>query len=255
MRLITAASAACLFALTLAAPEDVYAQKGRPVAATGAFRCTAGVPDDTCPPVQDNVRDDGAAYAFLLASGEGSQLNTNGEYYLWFQTGGADRRLTVDLSDQIEAGGCEPNCYYQQAWGTLPEIHIYDGWLRTNVVDSAGNEVKGGLMAIPCDSLPHDSRMLITFTNATQTSSTKTVSMTLRWYADAFPPSNMVQVTRHNRTTFTIEAPEGSAQAVLNGSAIVRGKLQNTRLEGVFDMPFKLQVTVPAAPAKDGCLE
>lgn len=255
MRVMTIA-AACLLALGLAAPEHLYAQKGRPLAATGSFRCTAGdAPDNPCPAAQDGVRDDGAVYNFLLSSGEGSQLNTNGEYYLWLQSGGEDRRLRVDLSNPQPGQYCETTtCYYQQEWGTFPVIDIYDGWLRTNVVDTAGNELKGGLTALPCGA-EHDSRMLITFTNATQTDATKTVSMSLRWYSDAFPDSDMVKVTRHSRTAFTIEALEQSAKAVLMGSTLVRGKLQNTRQEGVFDLPFKLQVTVPGAPAKTGCGE
>ncbi len=253
MRLTTVTTAACLLALGLAAPATVYAQKAKAVTATGSFRCTAGVPDDACVD-PDRVRDDGGgAYSTLLASGEGSQLNSNGEYYLWFQTGGSTRFLTVDLSDQQAAADCDGNCYYQQAWGTLPAIDIYDGWLRTNVVDAAGNELKGGLLALPCDGAAHDSRMLITFTNATQSSSTKTVSMTLRWYPDAFDPSNFVKITRHGRTAFTIEAAGGQAKAVLVGAALVRNKLQNSRTEGVFEMPFKLRVTVPGAPAKAGC--
>jgi hypothetical protein len=136
----------------------------------------------------------------------------------------------------------------------LPTINIYDGWLRTNVLEDDGvTELKGGLLALPCSTAARDSRMLITFTNATNTNSTATVSITLRWYADAFSPSEMVQITRHSRTAFTIEAPDGAAKAVVVGSALVRGRLSGTRQEGVFNMPFKLNVSVPSAPAKTGC--
>ena len=79
--------------------------------------------------------------------------------------------------------------------------------------------------------------------------------MSLRWYPEAFAPSNFVRISRSSRTVFTIEAESGQATAVLMGAQLVRGKLQNNRTEGVFDMPFKLRVTVPGAPAKTGCGE
>lgn len=257
MSLTNLSGAACLLAFALTVPADVYAQKGRALAATGSFRCTAGVAGDDCV-IPDRVRDDnGGPYATLSSSGEGSQLNTNGEYYLWFQTGGSTRFLTVDLSEQLAPADCDQNgpCYYQEAWGTtLPTIDIHEGWLRTNVVDALGNELKGGLLALPCGGGAHNSRMLITFSNATQTQAA-TVSMTLRWYPQAFGPSDYVKITRSSRSVFTIEAPANAATAVLMGAQLVRGKLQNNRTEGVFDMPFKLQVTVPGAPAKAGCGE
>lgn len=248
----------CLLATIVIAGGTVTAQKGPPrnPAATGTFRCETGLPGEPCPgPGTDRVRDDGAIYAFLQSNGEGSQLNGNGEYYLWLQTGGANRSLVVDLADKVSGADCDlAGCYYQQVWGNLPTINIYDGWLRTNVLEADGvTELKGGLLALPCSPTPRDSRMLITFTNATNTNSTATVSMALRWYEDAFPGSNFVKITRHSRTAFTIEAPAGAAHAVLVGSALVRGKLSGTRQEGVFNMPFKLNVTVPAAPAKTGC--
>lgn len=252
MSLTTVTGAACLLAFGLGLPTTVFAQKGRALAASGAFRCTALVQEDCLPP--DRVKDDnGGPYDTLLSSGEGSQLNANGEYYLWFQRGGSTRFLTVDLSDQLPGPGCNGPCYYQNAWTTLPTIDIHDGWLRTNVVDALGNELKGGLLALPCE-VTHNSRMLITFTNATDTQAA-TVSMTLRWYPEAFDGSNFVKITRSSRSVFTIEAAEDEAKAVLMGAQLVRGKLQNTRTEGVFDMPFKLQVTVPGAPAKAECGE
>jgi hypothetical protein len=246
----------CLLATIVVAGGIVTAQKRpRVLAATGTFRCEAGLPGEACPGT-DRVRDDNAgAYAFLQSNGEGSQLNDVGEYYLWLQTGGANRSLVVDLGGKVAGADCElSGCYYQGAWGNLPIINIFDGWLRTNVLAEDGvTELNGGLVALPCSGVARDSRLLITFTNASQTNSTKTVTMALRYYADAFPPSNMVKITRHTRTAFTIEAPTGAAQAVLMGSAVVKGKLSGTRQEGVFDMPFKLNVTVADAPAKTGC--
>lgn len=253
----TAATVATGCLLAIVASATVTAQKGpKTPAATGTFRCETGLPGEPCPGT-DRVRDDGAIYAFLQSNGEGSQLNGNGEYYLWLQTGGANRSLIVDLADKTSGADCEltpEGCYYQQAWGNLPTINIYDGWLRTNVLEADGiTELRGGLLALPCSPTARDSRMLITFTNATNTNASATVTVALRWYADAFSPSNMVQITRHSRTAFTIEAPDGAAKAVVVGSALVRGKLSGTRQEGVFDTPFKLNVSVPSAPAKTGC--
>jgi len=244
-------SVSLLLAGVAATIPAVAAKPPKNLAATGTFRCDAGLPGEPCPGAgTDRVRDDGqGTYDFLLSSGEGSQINDVGEYYLWMQSGGQPRSFVVDLSSQVEGADCDGNCYYQQAWGTLPTINVADGWLRTNVLAGDGvSELNGGLLALPCNET-RDSRLLITFTNAT-----KTVSSSLRWYADAFSPSNDVKVTRHSRTAFTIEAPDGEAQAVLMGSALNRqGKLSGTRQEGVFDMPFKLQVSVPGAPAKAGC--
>lgn len=262
MRKFIGVATGCLLATIGIGEGTVNAQKSpRTQPATGTFRCEGlpGIPGEPCPGPgtgTDRVRDDGEAYEFLLSSGEGSQLNANGEYYLWLQTGGANRSLVVDLTEKLGAADCEiSGCYYQQAWGA-PTIHIYDGWLRTNVLAEDGvTELKGGLLALPCGPTARDSRLVITFTNATQTSATKTVTMALRYYAEAFDPSDMVKITRHTRTAFTIEAPTSGAKAVLVGSAVVRGKLSGTRQEGVFNMPFKLNVTVPTAPARTDCIE
>jgi hypothetical protein len=115
----TAATVATGCLLAIVASVTVTAQKGpKTPPATGTFRCEAGLPGEPCPGT-DRVRDDGAIYAFLQSNGEGSQLNGNGEYYLWLQTGGANRSLVVDLADQFgDPADCEPNCYYQQALGS-----------------------------------------------------------------------------------------------------------------------------------------
>ena len=249
--------AAGLLAATVAGGHVLLAQKGpKTLAATGTFRCSAGFPGEPCAGV-DHVRDDGSGPYDELSGGEGSQVNTEGEYYLFLQTGGVPRKLTVDLGAAIGASACQlaGDCYYQTAWSGS-EIEFEYGWLRTNVLEpDTVTTLKGGMMALPC-ATPRLSRALITFTNATAASPTGTYSFGLRYFADEFYPSNFVQITRHTRTSFTIEAPEGAATAVLIGNRLIRGKfLADSRQEGVFDMPFKLNVTVPGAPAKAGCGE
>ncbi|MEO7271684.1 MAG: hypothetical protein ABIX28_01320 [Vicinamibacterales bacterium] len=250
IRVSSALSAVVAVALTCAWSWTVHAQKSpRSIPAGAEFRCDNDGVRLGCP-TTDRVRDDGQPYNFFTpATTEGASLNAEGEFYLNLTPGGANRILNLDFQNEVDPGACDTGPCYRDAWVNSARS-FSDGWLRTNVVTNSGGETElsGGLLAIPCGQARY-SRLVITFTDPGPPS----VTWSVRFYNAAFPPSDLVTVTRHTRTSWTIDAPAGS-RAVLVGSALVKGKLQGTRQEGTFAMPFGIRVTAPTAPSAAGCL-
>jgi hypothetical protein len=226
------------------------AAKPKPdLAATAAFRCDALTPGGCLPPsgptddTSDRVRDDGAPYTYFYpATTEGASINANGEFTLRFIPGDPQgaRSMSVDFGAPVQAPTCSPaTC---NPAGPPDFLNVTDGYLRTNVVNSSGAELAGGMLGMTC-GLTYESRLLITIPDVGG-------YWVVRFYADAFPPSTFVKVTRTNRTTWIIDATGQKSVLLWNGES--KGRPAGPGQEGTYAMPFLIEVTVPSAPAT-GC--
>jgi hypothetical protein len=214
-----------LFALlVLATPE---AQKGKPTQppsqpATLIFRCAFSTdPLDPCPVgfVPDGVRSDTATpYAAVLDSlGEAYlQLSNGNGRFLWLDFRNGPTRLPG-------------------ARRFFDTLLLDDFWFHSNVVDSAGNEISGGLRSLTVGQ-SSAARLKITFNTISPAG--ESVAWAVRFNPEAYPGSDHITVRRLSDNGWELEA-------TANDRAVLVSGVHKTFLsEGPFYMPFKAVLTV-----------
>lgn len=195
--------------------------KERPVTVT--FRCAATVPDSICPAnsvVPDGIRGDGASYAAVLDS--------TGELFLALSAGGA-RTLWLDFRN-----GPGPSC--PTCRRDFDTLFLDDVVFHTNVVDSAGVEVAGGLTSIPVGGTSA-SRVKVAFNRLNNIG--QTVQWGVRFNPEDYPGSDHVTVRHTSLNTWEVEAYATDMARLPSSIARVRNSDQN---EGPFYMPFKIVI-------------
>jgi hypothetical protein len=207
-------------AVVLSSP--IHAQKGKPVRPTSepaslAFRCAFSTdPFDPCPAgfVPDGVRSDTTAvYTAVLDSlGEAYlQLATGGGRFLWLDFRNGPTRLPGD----------------RRHFDTLM---LDDVWFHLNVVDSAGNEIDGGLRSLAIGQ-SSESRLKVVFNTISPTG--ESIAWAVRFNPEGFPGSDHITVRRLSQTAWELEATPNDRAVLVSG-------VRKTFLsEGPFYMPFK----------------
>jgi hypothetical protein len=214
-----------LLALVLTTP--IQAQKGKPPQptsepATLAFRCAFSTdPLDPCPGgfAPDGVRSDTVTpYAVVLDS--------LGEAYLRLVTGNG-RFLWLDFRNgPTRLPGARRH---------FDTLMLDDVLLHSNVVDSAGNEIAGGLRTLTIGQ-SSAARLKITFNTITPAG--ESVAWAVRFNPEAFPGSDHITVTRLSDKAWELEA------AANDRAVLVSGVRKTFLSEGPFYMPFKAVLTV-----------
>lgn len=217
---------AIALAIVLVAP--MQAQKGKPPKnqaepATLAFRCAFSTdPFDPCPEgfVPEGIRGDTHVpyNALLDVVGEASlMLSIGGGRFLWLDFRNGPPRLPG-------------------ARRYFDTLLLDDVWFHTNRVDTAGNEVEGGLRSLAVGQ-SSASRLKITF--STLGPSGEAFGWAVRFNPEGYPGSDHITVTRLSTTTWEIEA-------TANDRAVLVSGVRRTFLsEGPFHMPFKAILTLP----------
>jgi hypothetical protein len=230
-------------ALICALSSGLAAQKkGKPPAdVPGAF--TIPDPCVSSTTAQDLAAcGDGDAY---VADSDGTYviLNANREMRAGLY---GTRSITLDFSRPVEGTAqCGTNCFLNFGGQTIstdvtapPPEAPWKAVMQTNVVDTMGNEVTGGLMSLQPGETKN-ARFFFTFRDPSE----RDFHWSLRYYPGLYSGSNYARVTRIAECTWTIQS-QGDHLGGLIAYAVNRGKDSSSK-EGLFEVPFELTFTAP----------
>lgn len=219
-------------------PPVAAQKRGKPTSqpATGLFRCPgfecpAANPTSVPPVLTDAITGDYADLPF--AQGDGSTLDTVGEYSLRLVPNG--RFLSLDFS--IGSAPCGAGCRRNFTTINLDAANLT--LVHTNVIDPATGDVAGnGMLSIPVgETWP--SRLKLAF-NTTGPNG-ENIAWAVRFNPYYYYPSDHVSVVRTSTASWEIFATD--AQRAMLVSTCCRQK-GNTN-EGLYVMPFRMKVSTP----------
>jgi hypothetical protein len=220
MKLVVSLLLVVVAALVLS--SQIQAQKGKPPKptsepATLAFRCAFSTdPFDPCPAgfLPDGVRSDTTTVYTAV-------LDSLGEASLRLLTGNG-RFLCLDFRNgPTRLPGARRH---------FDTLMLDDVWLHSNVVDSAGNEVDGGLRSLAIGQ-SSAARLKMVFNTISPTG--ESIAWAVRFNPEGFPGSDHITVTRLSETAWQLEATPNDRAVLVSG-------VRKTFLsEGPFYMPFK----------------
>ena len=223
---------ACLVVCWLLASWQAWpleAQKGRgptksiPMPAAAHFKC----PGTLCAS-PDSISADG--FDAVYDAADGAALNTNGEFAMRFPDG-SSRRVHLEFGHAIEP--CVQNC--RKDFTSLEIGAGQEALIQTNVVDAFGEQVDGGLLAIPIGGA---GQALLKITFSTMGPAGETFLWAVRFNPADFPGSDSVSVRRIEERLWVIDAPEGTRARLMSKQLRKRGDTD----EGLYTMPFTLTV-------------
>lgn len=231
-------------AVTLAGPSSaLMAQKGgKPktdILATATFRCNSLNPESPCVPeghfLPDAITGDGMPYTGVGTwdSGSGAFVRAvDGEFSIDLNAG-LGRWVLLDFRQQV-AGPSAP--FFRKTFETVALDAFH---LNTNLINpSTGLEAAGGLPVMPIGAA-WPSRIKAGWVD------TYGFLYNIRFNPRDFPGSTHVTVTRVDEKIWTIEASATDVARLVSPGQNTKGKSTGPTDEGLYNMPFKITVTVP----------